>query len=86
MVNAAKRHRAYRSHRSSLQSLVPCDIWPDFAQGVHVVIFSMDRNHEEERHLAFAVDSESLEVVSTGILVLTVSPEGWTIRALTALD
>lgn len=49
-------------------------------------MFPMDGNHEEERQLAFAVDPDSLKVLSTGVLVLTVSPEGWTVQVLGALD
>lgn len=40
----------------------------------------------EERHLAFAVDPESSKVVSAGILVLSVSAEGWTVRTSAALS
>lgn len=83
VVNTAKRHPIYRA---LLQSVVPCDVWPDIEQGVHIVIFPMERSHEEERHLAFAIDPDSWKVASTGILVLSVSTEGWTVHALDALD
>lgn len=49
------------------------------------MLFRIDGG-DEERHLAFAIDSESSTVVSAGILGLSVSAEGWTVRTSAALD
>jgi hypothetical protein len=49
------------------------------------VLFRIDSG-DEERHLAFAVDPESSTVVSAGILGLSVSAQGWTVRTSAALD
>lgn len=49
------------------------------------MLFRIDGG-DEERHLAFAVDPDSSMVVSAGILVLSVSAEGWTVRTSAALD
>jgi hypothetical protein len=56
-VKEAKRHPAYRKHRSSLSSVVPEDVWEDADSGAHMVSFRVRWRGTEELVLAFAIAS-----------------------------
>jgi hypothetical protein len=56
-VKQAKRHPAYRKHRSSLSSVVPDDVWHDPDSGADMVSFRAGWRGSEELVLAFAVTS-----------------------------
>ncbi len=78
------RHRVYRANRPSLRSVVPSDVWTDGERALHMVTFTMANGPGPEAQLAFAVDSNMMEVASTGILVLEASKAGWKIQTLPA--
>jgi hypothetical protein len=54
-VKEAKRHPAYRRHRSSLSSIVPDDVWRDRDSGAYMVSFRVGWRGPEELLLAFAI-------------------------------
>lgn len=56
-MKQAKRHPAYRDHRSSLSSVVPDDVWHDRDSGADMVSFRAGWRGAEELVLAFAVTS-----------------------------
>lgn len=54
-MKQAKRHPAYREHRSSLASVIPDDVWHDQGSGADMVSFRAGWRGAEELVLAFAV-------------------------------
>jgi hypothetical protein len=60
-VKEAKRHPAYRKHRSSLSSVAPDDVWHDPDSGAYMVSFRAGWRDEEELILAFAIASGTTE-------------------------
>jgi hypothetical protein len=54
-VKEAKRHPAYRKHRSSLSSVVPDDVWRDPDSGACMVSFRAGWRGSGEVILAFAI-------------------------------
>jgi hypothetical protein len=56
-VKEAKRHPAYREHRSFLSSVVPDDVWHDGDTGAYMVSFRAGWRGAEEVILAFAIAS-----------------------------
>jgi len=73
-VKKAKRHPAYRKHRSSLSSVVPEDVWEDRDSGAHMVSFRVRWRGTEELVLAFAIAGG---ITKTGFISLSGGSSGY---------
>ena len=73
-MKQAKRHPAYRKHRSSLASVVPDDVWHDRDSQAYMVSFRAGWRGTEELILAFAITSGSTKA---GFISLSSGSSGY---------
>lgn len=82
-MKEAKRHPAYRKHRSSLSSVVPNDVWHDQESGTRMVSFGAGWRGNEELILAFALTRETTKA---GFISLSSGNSGYLATNLTRPD